>query len=485
MRIKTWLLASYLIVMSLPLGAAYGLFAWITSYHEERNVVDNLDSLVKLNEMQGVLLESSLYKPNADWKEVNKLANSRISVTLYNDIGFMLHSTSPISQNPLSFMPRKELYEGFYELRQKFGMVTYKEPVFTENSLIGVYEITWARDEWVSGVGKRTWVVVVLFAVFFTSLFAGVALLVNRKLNTPLQLLMRQMDSFARGESIQPMPKRKDELGELAESFEAMRTELITANQNLTAEQQQKEFMIASISHDLKTPLTSIRAYAEALDERTLSTREWQEYREVIISKANYIRQMLDDLLMYTLLQSSKYEVELVPVEGEEFFDMLVSGYETLCNEKRIELRTTCAITGEYAVNSKQLMRVVDNLMMNAIAHTEREGMIGLAAVNAAKVPEWCFDFMKEALDEESGMYLIVQNEGDGIPDSQMENMFKPLYQADEARTKAGERGTGLGLSITQQIMEKHGGTVEIVSRQGIGTAIICWLPEWKGEEKE
>ncbi|MFS0575030.1 HAMP domain-containing sensor histidine kinase [Sporosarcina sp. 179-K 3D1 HS] len=484
MRIRTWLLASYLIVMLLPLGAAYGLFAWINSYHEERNVAEYMDNLVKLNEIQGVLAEPSLYQPNTDWSEVDKLANSRIAITLYTDIGFMVHSTSPVRQSPLAFMPRKELYEGFYELRQKFGLVTYKEPVFVGNSLIGVYEITWIRDEWVAGVSKRTWLVGVLFAVFFLSLFAGVAFLVNRKLNRPLQLLMGQMDSFGKGEPTQPIPKRKDELGELAESFEAMRTELISANQKLTAEQKQKEFMIASISHDLKTPLTSIRAYAEALDDRALSTRKQREYRNVIISKANYMRQMLDDLLMYTLLQSSAYEMALVPVDGEEFFDMLVSGYETLCDEKQIDLRVTCVVTGTYAVNSKQLMRVADNLMMNAIAHTEARGIIGLTAVNVAEAPNRCSDFVKEALDAEDGMYLIVQNEGEGIREDQLANVFEPLYQADEARTKAGERGTGLGLSITKQIIEKHGGTVRIVSHHGIGTAIICWLPHWKGATK-
>ncbi|MEK3934434.1 HAMP domain-containing sensor histidine kinase [Sporosarcina sp. FSL W7-1349] len=485
MRIKSWLLASYLIVMLLPLGAAYGLFAWINSYHADRNVAEYIDNRVELNEMRSVLTEPSLYQPHADWSEVDKLANNRMSVTLYTGIGFMVHSTSHVKQNPLSFLPRKKLYEGFYEMRQKFGMITYKEPVFTGNTLTGVYEITWLREEWVSGVSKRTWLVIVLFTAFFISLFAGVAFLVNRKLNRPLQLLMEQMDSFGRGKTIQPMPKRKDELGELAKSFEAMRTELNTANQKLAMEQRQREFMIASISHDLKTPLTSIRAYAEALDEGTRSTREQREYRDIIISKANYMRQMLDDLLMYTLLQSSAYEMKLVPVDGEEFFDMLVSGYEALCDEKRIDLQVTCQSTGTYAVNSKQLMRVVDNLMMNAMAHTEPGGRIGLAAVNTEEPPNWCFDFVKEALDREAGLYLIVQNEGEGIPEDQVANIFEPLYQADEARTKAGERGTGLGLSIAQQIIKKHDGTVCISSRRGIGTAVICWLPEWKGEESK
>ena len=485
MKIKTWLLVSYLLVMLLPLGAAYGLFAWINAYHQDRNIAEYMENWTELNTMQTVLNDPSLYKPNADITKVNQLESERLSVTLYTDIGFVVYTSNPMKYTLPTFVNKEQLYEGFYELQQKFGAFTYKEPVFAGNTLVGVYEVQLLRDEWVTGVGKRTWYVVGIFIAFFLALFTGVAILVNRKLNRPLRQLMGQMDSFAKGEAVFPLTERHDEIGELTKSFDRMRKELTEANRKLSDEQQKKETMIASISHDLKTPLTSIRAYAEALQTGELSGSEQEEYRNVIISKSVYMRQMLDDLLMYTLLQSSNYKMDYVKVDGGEFFDMLVSGYDMLCEKKRIKLRVVSDVTGEFAVNDKQLMRVVDNLMANAIAHANPGGEIGLAAIDVGQTPEWSFPFVAEALKREAGMYLIVQNEGHGLSDAEIAEVFDPLFQADPARTKAGERGTGLGLSITKQIMEKHGGDVRMVSVPDIGTAIICWLPRMKGEEHD
>lgn len=482
MKIKTWLLLSYFIIMFLPLLAAYGLFVWINSYHDDRNVAEYMDNLTELTAVQDVLKDPSFYRPNGDWTEVEQIANDRLSITLYTDIGFMLYSSNPMKQTPMSFIPKEKLYKEFYELRQKFGTITYKEPVFFKGALVGVYEIELLRDEWVSAVERRSLLVIVLFSVFFIALFIGMSFLVNRKLNRPLHLLMNHMDSFAKGEQVLPMSTRKDEIGELAQSFEMMRRDLEAANRKLNDEHRQKEFMIASISHDLKTPLTSIRAYAEALQSVMLSDKEQQEYREVIITKSNYMKLMLDDLLMYTLLQSSTYEMEFVTVDGEEFFDMLVSGYETLCDEKSIELVVESAVIGNYSINTKQLMRVVDNIMSNAITHSHRGGRIELATMNVGNTPKWCFESVKKVLTQKDGMYLIVQNSGYGLSEEDLKRVFEPQFQADQARSKAGERGTGLGLSITKQIMEKHGGMVQMVSSQEIGTAIICWLPELKGE---
>lgn len=484
MKIKTWLLLSYLVVMLLPLAAGYGLFAWINSYHQDQNVAEYLDSWLEVQKAETVLNDPSIYQQNADWSEIDGLATDQFSITLYTSSGFMLYSSNPLKQPRLSFIGKKELYEDFYKMQRKFGTYIYKEPIFTGNSLAGVYEVELPRDQWTSAVKNRTWLVIALFAVFFILLFTAVAVLVNRKLNRPLQMLMEQMASFAKGNSVQSMPKRNDEIGELAASFDSMQTELEAAKQKIASEQQQKEFMIASISHDLKTPLTSIRAYAEALQSETRSLEEQREYYDVIMAKSNYMKQMLDDLLMYTLLQSNTYDMEFVQVEGDEFFDMLVSGYQTLCDEKQVSLDVLVDVSGEYAVNAKQMMRVVDNLVANAIAHTEVEGSISLSAADAKVIPTWIYNFVQRSMTADDGMYLIVQNAGQGISEEHLTYVFDPLFQADAARTKAGERGNGLGLSITKQIIEKHGGTVEMVSYEGTGTAVICWLPQMKEDEE-
>jgi len=156
---------------------------------------------------------------------------------------------------------------------------------------------------------------------------------------------------------------------------------------------------------------------------------------------------------------------------------MALSEYEPLCINKGFSLDVMCEVEGIYAVHPKQLQRVIDNLMSNAWRYGEPGSVIGLAAVNAGDVPKWCFDFVKLALTKRDGMYIIVQNCGLGVKEQEIAKLFEPMYQADDARTKAGQRGSGLGLNIAKQIVNKHGGTVEMVSQDGIGTAVLCWLP--------
>ncbi len=134
--------------------------------------------------------------------------------------------------------------------------------------------------------------------------------------------------------------------------------------------------------------------------------------------------------------------------------------------------------TIEVAPN--QMLRVMDNLMSNAIKHTNPRGEIVLAAINWNSECNLLYPFTKQQLKDKRGMYLIVQNSGKGISEQYLTNILKPLFQVDEARTKNGEAGTGLGLSIAKSIIEKHGGTIEVVSEQEIGTSVICWLPSKK-----
>lgn len=480
MKIKTWLLLSYLIVMILPLGAAYGLFAWINSYHQDQNVEEYFQKWTELQAIIPIVDDPALYKLGLEYEQLNALTGPHTAIELYSKDGYLLYTSSPLLATVQSFQTKENLYKNLYEFDQSYRSYTYRAPVFLSKELIGFYEVKLARADWVGGVSNRMWFVVAVFAAIVIAIFIGVAVLVNRKLNQRLAHLMQQMKDFAEYGEVQQIEQQNDEIGELAASFDKMRQQIETARDKISQEQREKEYMIASISHDLKTPLTSIRAYAESLgNDQDLTAAQQREYREVIVQKANYMKQMLDDLLMYTLLQSPSYEIELVEVEGSEFFDMLVSDYDPLCIEKKITLQTFSEADGPYTVNPKQLMRVADNLMSNAMKHS-KNGEILLAAVSAQHLPKQVMSFAKSLFSEQDGMYFIVQNSGVGIAPEELAFVFEPLYQTDTARTKKEDTGTGLGLSITKRIIEKHGGTVQIASEKNYGTCVVCWLPTTK-----
>lgn len=481
MKIKTWLLATYLIVMILPLVMAYFLFAWINSYNNDQKVKEYFATSAELSEIKFILNQSELYQKKAERLEVAELISEQLSIILYNPDGFVVYSSNPMA-SVRSFTNREKLYEDLFTLRQGFRSYSYKQPVFEKNKLVGFFEVELARSEWVTGVTERTWFVFGLFIALFLLIYVAVMVFVNKKLNRRLVGLKNEMTVFANEQTIEETATSSDEIGQLQQHFYDMSKQINRAREVIEREQRAKEYMIATISHDLKTPLTSIRAYAESLEvNQNLSVQEQSEYRQVIVEKSNFMKQMLDDLLTYTLMQSPTYALDVVQVEGGEFFDMLVSDYEPLGEEKDIHFHAFSDVTGLYEVHPKSMIRVVDNLVTNAVQHTQSGGEIWVVALSEIESRlDWLFSFVKTdyTFNFEAYTYLIVQNDGKGIALAEIDQVFDPLFQADEARNKSSLRGTGLGLSITKQIIEKHGGDVQIFSEVESGVCVICRLPK-------
>src|SRR5699024_4180965 len=158
-------------------------------------------------------------------------------------------------------------------------------------------------------------------------------------------------------------------------------------------------------------------------------------YQHVIIDKSNFMQQMLDDLLTHTLLQSQSYELSTVTVDGEEFFDMIISDYDALVRDKDLQLVTENTVTGAYDVSPKQLIRVADNIMINAIQHTPSGGNVWIGTFSESEyMPTWVFPYVtsRYEFDTTDNMYLIVQNEGKGINEEVTAHLFDPLYQVDQ-----------------------------------------------------
>ena len=479
MKIKSWLLLTYLFIMLLPLVGAYALYLSINAYYQDRNIGEVVEKRIELNGMKKVLEDSSLYQMNAPFENVEGLTSEQVQITLYSPKGSIYYSSNPFLLTGGIVETKERLLRNLYEFKENYQTFVYKEPVYNRNEMVGIYEVTFLRTEWMDQVNNRSYVVGIGLLGLLMIIYGIAVYFLNRRLNRPVKELIAQMRAYAKGEMVESsLHQKKDELGELAWSFKTMQMEIENAKRQLAEEQRQKEFMIASLSHDLKTPLTSIQAYTESLGSSEMGGTEQKEYLQVISSKADYMKHMLDDLMMYTLLQSPTYELKRVTVDGGEFFEMLLADYEQVCREKGFTAETFLQVEETYDVHPKQLMRVIDNLMSNAWTYAEPGGFIGMAAFELPHIPTWCKDFAKPAFTEAEGVYLVVQNSGKGISFEEYDRLFEPLYQADQSRSKAGQRGAGLGLSIAKQIIEKHQGHITVCSDIKKGTAIICWLPK-------
>ena len=477
MKIKSWLLLTYLLVMILPLLTLYGLYVSINAHYQDKNVEEYFEKWNIVTDMKSVLDDPALYTRRERYDELKSLSSEQLMVTLYSANGRILYSSHPLTAYN-SFELRNNVYKNLYELKQNYETFVYKEPVYENGTIKGIYKITLVRTEWLEQVNTKTALVVSGLVVVLLLLYGVVVYFLNVRLNYPAKRLIEQMRAFAQGEKTHSLPIKKDELGELTSSFQAMQQEITSAREKLEVEQRQKEFMVASLSHDLKTPLTSIQAYTESLLAGRLTESEKREYLQIIGAKSDYMKQLLDDLMMFTLLQSPTYAMELVKVEGSEFFEMLVCDYEQISIEKGFEATTMIQVNDSYRVNPKQLMRVVDNIVSNAWTYTNPGGEIHIAAFELPHIPIWCQGELRAQLTKK-GIYIVVQNSGMTLSKEQSEQMFEPLYQIDESRSSIGQRGAGLGLSIAKRIIEKHNGTIQAISNNS-NTAIIVWLPKEK-----
>ncbi len=170
MKIKTWLLITFFIVMIVPIGGAYGLYVWINAYYHDKYVAEYIEKWTALNQVKSVLAEPTLYEKKADLQVVEALVNDQLAITLYSKSGFVFYSSNPLTS---AFISKDIVLKDLYELQQKYNAFTYKEPVYLKGDLVGIYEIHLVRADWVQGVEKRLWLVIAsIVTLFFCHLYS-------------------------------------------------------------------------------------------------------------------------------------------------------------------------------------------------------------------------------------------------------------------------------------------------------------------------
>lgn len=496
MKITHWLMITCLVVMILPLVAFAALFGLLQSYDEREGLAEYMDVMERLSEVEQAIAAPSLYRiqPQDKFQAVSRVADHSLKITLYRADGVQVFTSMENKLLPSMYRVNPEqLYENLYKLEQSHDTYTLKKPVFEKGTLIGFYEVTIVREKWLNAFQYRTYIVIGCAVLFFIALYGAALIVIQRKLNLPMKQLMRQMTAFAHNEPVPDTSRSsKDEMGTLITHFHDMREQVGQARAQIAAEQRERDYMVASLSHDLKTPLTSIRAYAESLQQdKQVTADEKKEYFGVMLDKIGYMQQMLDDLATYTALRSTENRdgQEHVLVDGEELFDMLFSGYDAVCAQRGIHLDIRNEVAGVYPFHAKQMMRLVDNLMGNANRYTPHGKTIWLGAFSENQpLPEWLFPTFVDRVQAWRGnaLVLLVQNEGEEIEPQHIEKLFQPFYQADQSRSKSRTGGaSGLGLSIAKMIAERHGGSIGIWSAAAHGTLLACRFSYEQGSDRE
>ncbi|EON70860.1 sensor histidine kinase [Lysinibacillus sphaericus] len=280
----------------------------------------------------------------------------------------------------------------------------------------------------------------IAIAVFTFSFFY----ITKRKMNQ-IEALAKGVMEMAKGNLAYRIEKKGiDEIALLTENVNHMAEAIMTTIAKERRIEKQKNELITNVSHDLRTPLTSIMGYLRLLREGRYDTREqYEDYIKIAFSKSEQLKNLIDDLFEYTKLTNENIVLNQHNVCINELLDQLIEELVPQAEERNLLFEKNYPEERIYAsVDSEKIVRVFDNLLMNAIKYSTSGGEIKVS-------------FKKQ----QNSLQICVANHSEQFTKEELVNLFERFYKKDQSRTNVSE-GSGLGLAIAKSIVELHGGEI-------------------------
>jgi two-component system, OmpR family, sensor kinase len=281
------------------------------------------------------------------------------------------------------------------------------------------------------------------------------AYVISRWVADPLQQVVQAAQTYPSGEKKPLSPRGPHEVQDLTRAFNSMVVRVESSQKS------QRQF-VADVSHELKTPLTSIQGFAQAILDGTADTPERRKQAAGIIhNEAGRMHRMVLNLLDLARLESGTADLKMSAVDVQALLQNIVDKFTPQAQKAGILLRLEVpdnlpVLTGD----GDRLAQVFTNLIDNALKFTPAGGEVALSVRPAA-----------------SEMEIVISDTGVGIPAEALPRLFDRFYQVDAARAGGEGHGAGLGLAIAKEIVDAHGGRISVRSELGRGTSSVIHLP--------
>ncbi|WP_377866909.1 sensor histidine kinase [Bacillus sp. R86525] len=275
----------------------------------------------------------------------------------------------------------------------------------------------------------------------------------SRVITEPLIKMKRAAEKMSKlNKPIQLGIKRNDELGSLAKTIEDLSSEL-------TYMKKERNEFLASVAHELLTPLTYMKGYAKVAKRDSLTKEEREEYLQIIEDETDSVTDLVQDLFILVQLEQHQFVIKKQKILLGSFLERMVEKTKTTLTNKQIEIHVYCKNDLEVCVDERRMEQVMLNLLHNAYQHSPENTSITIRVLTSVNT-----------------FTIKVQDEGEGIPKEDIPHIFDRFYRVDKSRTRA-TGGKGIGLAVAKEIVELHNGSIEVKSELEVGTEFIIELP--------
>lgn len=383
------------------------------------------------------------------------------SVWIVNPSGLIvLNSSESLDiENPVTIPNFNPTITGssFYTVGNFFGMfdeemISAFAPITAQYKVKGYVVIHASMSELQASCDKLLNIAYLTLVILFL-LSLIILLFFTELVYFPLRKITHATEQYAIGNfRYEFQVDSEDEIGYLAASLQYMATEVAKSEDN------QKQ-LVANISHDFRSPLTSMRGYLEAMQDGTIPQELHPKYIGVVLNETDRLTKLTNSLLTLNNLNTKGMILDRTDFDINPIIKNTAASFEGTCRNKFITIELV--LTGEKMfVNADvvKIQQVLYNLVDNAIKFSHKNSSIKI-----------------ETIEKSNKLLVSVKDNGIGIPKDNLKQIWDRFYKTDLSRGK-DKKGTGLGLSITKEIIRSHNENINVISTEGVGTEFIFTL---------
>ncbi|MBS6600109.1 MAG: ATP-binding protein [Clostridium sp.] len=388
----------------------------------------------------------------------NNLSNLDYHFTLYNNNKIVYNNLTTTEQKEINSIVNKGTDNLYYE-NQKVSIIVVNFKIEDNSySIIAHTNNNINTNEGWFSFTKLSLIslIIILILILFIIIIATNLILsswITKSILIPLELLKNGSNQISKGNlDFEINYNKKDEFGEVCDDFNKMRVQLKLSEEARNRYEEYRKEIINGVSHDLRTPLTSIKGYVEGLQDGIANTEEKKKkYYSAIHTRAIDIENLINSLSSLSSIENEKFKYNFKKIKLGEYLKEKINNYKEELSQKNIKINLNIIHDDYTLLDEKEFGRVLDNLLENTYKYGKKDNSI--------------VDIKLDKNQEK--LQLIFKDNGPGVDKSDLDNIFLSFYRTDKARTNPAN-GSGLGLSIVKNIIQGHSGTIEAVNNGGL-----------------